>query len=193
MGLEQLMTENFTSGWWREMGDRPVELRELHSDQLGNPEKVGTAANVDLKALMGGTDPLGILRPEVGVVSTLLMTGWGKDGEDEAILFIARQPDGSLRWAGTMVIEAFSPQTGGVQLLVNPCTATRCTCPWLRSHGPNPNEIDRGTPGQRRRARKRADITVEPAGGPVGSRGAAQAKRAGGCRRPARQRLRPGY
>src|SRR4030042_891329 len=124
MGLAQLMTENFTSGWWRgEIGDLPraQALPELYSDQLGSQDKVGTAANVDLKALMGGTDPLGILRPEVGVASTLVMTGWGKDGEDEAILFIARQPDRSLRWAGTMVIKGgfTSPQTGGVQLLVS--------------------------------------------------------------------------
>ena len=171
MELEQLMTENFTSGWWRgEMGDlsRADALRELYSDQLGSPGKVGTAANVDLKALMGGTDPLGILRPEVGVVNTLVMTGWGKDGEDEAILFIARQPDRSLRWAGTMVIMGgfTSPQTGGVQLLVNALQGYQVYLPLgFEVTWPNPTEIyivaPQGTEGER----GRADITVEPAGG----------------------------
>jgi hypothetical protein len=165
------MTENFTSGWWRgEMGDLPRAdaLRELYSDQLGSPGKVGTAANVDLKALMGGTDPLGILRPEVGVVSTLVMTGWGKDGEDEAILFIARQPDRSLRWAGTMVIKGgfTSPQTGGVQLLVNPVHGYQMYLPLgFEVTRPNPNEISIAAPQGTEGERGRAAITVEPAGG----------------------------
>ena len=60
---------------------------------------------------------LGILRPEVGVVSTLVMTGWGKDGRDEAILFVARQADNSLKWHGWMVIKGgFSgARLGGLQ------------------------------------------------------------------------------
>ena len=171
MGLAQLMTENFTSGWWRgEMGDLPRAdaLRELYSDQLGSPGKVGTAANVDLKALMGGTDPLGILRPEVGVVSTLVMTGWGKEGEDEAILFIARQPDRSLRWAGTMVIKGgfTSPQTGGVQLLVNALHGYQMYLPLgFEVTRSNPNEISIAAPQGAEGERGRADITVEPAGG----------------------------
>ena len=171
MGLAQLMTENFTSGWWRgEMGDLPRAdaLRELYSDQLGSPDKVGTAANVDLKALMGGTDPLSILRPEVGVVSTLVMTGWGKDGEDEAILFIARQPDSSLRWAGTMVIIGgfTSPQTGGVQLLVNALHGYQMYLPLgVEVTRPNPNRISIAAPQGTEGERGYADITVEPAGG----------------------------
>jgi hypothetical protein len=171
MVLTQLMTENFTSGWWRgEMVDLPRAdaLRELYSDQLGSPDKVSTAANVDLEALMGGTDPLGILRPEVGVVSTLVMTGWGKDGEDEAILFIARQPDRSLRWAGTMVIQGgfTSPQTGGVQLLVNPVHGYQMYLPLgFEVTWPNPNEISIAAPQGTEGGGGRADITVEPAGG----------------------------
>ena len=171
MGLAQLMTENFTSGWWRgEMGDLPRAdaLVELYSDQLGSPEMVGTAADVDLKALLGGTDPLGILRPEAGVVSTLVVTGWGKDGEDEAILFIARQPDGSLRWAGTMLILGgiTSPQTGGVQLLINPLHGYQVYLPiGFEATRPNPNRISITAPQGSEGISGHADISVEPAGG----------------------------
>jgi len=97
-----------------------------------------------------------------------VMTGWGKDGEDEAILFIARQPDRSLRWAGTMVIKGgfTSPQTGGVQLLVNPVHGYQMYLPLgFEVTRPNPNEIlivaPQGTEGER----GFADITVGPAVG----------------------------
>jgi hypothetical protein len=49
---------------------------------------------VNLKTLWG---------PDVDVAGTVYVKGWGLEGEDEAILFIARQPDGRLYWHGVLV------------------------------------------------------------------------------------------
>jgi hypothetical protein len=76
---------------------------------------------VDLKALMGGQDPLSILGAEAGVTEAVLVSGWGKEGRDEAILFMAGQADGSLKLRGWMVIEGgFSgARLGGIQPYVD--------------------------------------------------------------------------
>ncbi|RPJ44602.1 MAG: hypothetical protein EHM21_10090 [Chloroflexi bacterium] len=169
--LEPLMAENFASGWWRgEMGDlaRADALRELYQDQLGDEIKLGVAPGVDLPLLMGGTNPLDIPRPEVNVVDAIVVTGWGKDGKDEAILFVSRQPDNALRWAGTLVVKGgfTSPETGGVEPFVNKENGYQLYLPkGFEVQQSLPNHISilapRGTQGHR----ERAFITVEPANG----------------------------
>lgn len=71
-------------------------LKSLYAGQLGAENRLTLVEDADLKALMGGKDPLSIPRPEAGVTDAFLVTGWGTDGRDEAILFVARQPDNSL-------------------------------------------------------------------------------------------------
>lgn len=169
--LERLMAENFVSGWWRgEMGDLPRTdaLRELYQDQLGETIKLNAAPNIDLPALMGGINPLDIPRREANVVNAILVTGWGKDGRDEAILFVSRQPDNALRWAGTMVVKGgfTSPETGGVEFYINKAHGYQMYLPrGYEVQEPNRDEIailaPKGTEGHR----ARAFITVEPANG----------------------------
>ncbi len=169
--LARLTAERFTSGWWRgEMGGLPQAdaLRELYQDQLGENIQLKVAPGVDLPLLMGGINPLDILRPEANVIDALVISGWGKDGTDEAILFISRLPDNSLRWAGTLVIKGgfTSPETGGVEPFINAAHGYQMHIPkGYEVHQPNPREIvilaPQGTEGHR----ERAFISVEPAGG----------------------------
>ncbi len=66
---------------------------------------------------MGGKDPLSILGGEAGVTHAFLVSGWGMDGLDEAVLFVSRQADNSLKWHGWMRVRGgFSGERlGGIQ------------------------------------------------------------------------------
>lgn len=169
--LARWMAEPFYSGWWRgELGIQPPAdaLRELYQDQLGGSIQLGSAPGVDLAALLGGINPLEILPPEANVVNAVVVTGWGKDGADEAILFVARRPNNALAWAGTLVIQGgfTSPETGGVALFANPQHGYQAYLPIgyeavQTSPGGYAILAPQGTEGHR----ERAFITVEPANG----------------------------
>jgi hypothetical protein len=55
----------------------------------------------DLTALLG-LDPVTILGPEPVEVRTVFTSGWGAEGKDEVILFIAQREDGSVYWYGML-------------------------------------------------------------------------------------------
>jgi hypothetical protein len=171
MQLQSWMTDPILTGTWR--GDlyelTPSEaVNAFLSDQPDAGNQIAVVQDVDLTALMGGRDPLSIPSGAVGVTNAFLVSGWGKTGDDEAVLFVARQPDRLLRWAGTMVIKGgfTSPQTGGVQLLVNPLHGYQMYLPLgFEVMWSNPNGISIVAPQGTEGERMRADITVEPAGG----------------------------
>lgn len=171
--LEGWMTFPFLEGGWRADGsDTSPEdaLRVLYSDYLGTGNRLELVEGADLTALMGDVDPLSFPRAEAGVVEAVLVSGWGKDGRDEAILYIARAADNSLRWHGWMIIPGgFSgARIGGVQLYTNETHGYRVYLPKnYEISETNPSSVlvmapGVGHPGQERAA---AFITVEPANG----------------------------
>jgi len=126
--------------------------------------------DADLKALMGELDPLSLPRGDAGVTEAVLVSGWGKDGRDEAILFIARTPDNSLKWHGWIEIKGgFSgARLGGIQTYANEAYGYRVYLPkWVEIQETSPSSVlimapGVGHPGQQRAA---AFIDVEPANG----------------------------
>jgi hypothetical protein len=104
--LQPWMTDPVLSGWWRgELTDSsPAEAVKALSEQLGPESDVKLVEDADLTALMGGKDPLSIPRQAAGVTDAFLVSGWGKDGLDEVILFISRGADDRVQWHGWMVI-----------------------------------------------------------------------------------------
>ena len=122
--LQMWMTDPFLTGTWRaDLSDTPPvdALQSLYASELGADHPLSLVKDVDLTALMGDSDPLSIPRAEAGVVETALVSGWGQNGLDEAVLFIARQPDNSLKWHGWMRINGgFSgARFGGVEIYQN--------------------------------------------------------------------------
>ena len=79
-------------------------MRDLFADQLRTDNRLELVKDADLKTLMGELDPLSLPRSEADVSEAVLVTGWGKDGRDEAILFIACAPDNNLKWYGYIKI-----------------------------------------------------------------------------------------
>ncbi len=121
--LQLWMTEPFFIGTWRGgLSDMSAAkaLKSLYSE-LGPESNLAVVSDADLKALMGGNDPLSIPSSDAGVTEAFLVSGWGKDGLDEAILFIARQPADDLKWRGWMRVQGgFSGgRLGGIQRYQN--------------------------------------------------------------------------
>lgn len=119
--LQKWMTVPFLTGTWRaDLSDTsPLEaVKALFAEELSASSSLSVVEGADLKALLGGKDPLSIPRSDAGVMDAFLVSGWGKDGKEEAILFVARQPDNSLKLNGWMVVKGgFSgARLGGVQL-----------------------------------------------------------------------------
>lgn len=169
--IQALMGESFLFGWWRwEMLDEaPADaVRDLLQNNLAPGSSLAAAPDADLVTLMGGKDPASIPGPNVDVVETALVTGWGLEGRDEAILFIARRPDGELYWHGVLVVQGgfTSPQTGGVQLLTNEAHGYSLWYPkGFEVYYPNEQEAVILAPATTEGHRERAFIWVEPAGG----------------------------
>lgn len=118
--LQIWMTEPFLTGTWRaDLSDTsPADaINSLYADQLGEENHLALVTDADLKALLGDKNPLSIPSSEAGVMDAFLVSGWGKDGRDEAILFVVRQADNSLKWHGWMQIQGgFSGERlGGIQ------------------------------------------------------------------------------
>ncbi len=122
--LQQWMTNPFLESTWRfdQSEVSPDEaIYSLYADQLGADNKLELVKSADLKSLMGGIDPLSIPGSESGAMYPFLVSGWGKDGRDEAILFITMEPADSLKWHGWMQVKGgFSgARIGGIQAYTN--------------------------------------------------------------------------
>ncbi len=122
--LQKWMTDTFLVGTWRgyQVYESSVDaLDKLYTGQLGEVRKLEVVKDVDLKTLMGGIDPLSIPSEESGVMYAYLVSGWGMDAKDEAILFIMMDAADNLKWQGWMQIKGgFSgTRLGGIQYFEN--------------------------------------------------------------------------
>ena len=122
--LQMWMTTPFLQSTWLADGSdsAPADaLQSMYENEFSEPINLTPIKDADLKALMGDFDLQGFPRAEAGVEFFWLVSGWGKDRQDEAILFIARQPDNSLKWQGYMLVQGgFSgARFGGIQFYQN--------------------------------------------------------------------------
>lgn len=111
--LRSMMGQPFMIAYWRSEGtdntpDQAIE--QLQLNLLNSSSPIVSDESRDLTALLG-MDPVTIVGPEVVQASPLFTSGWGQDGRDEAILFIAENPDGSFYWYGVLfAIDGFEKQ-----------------------------------------------------------------------------------
>jgi len=171
--LQQWMTDPFLESTWR-FNQSEISSDEaiyfLYADQLGTENKLELVKEADLKTLMGGIDPLSIPGSESGVMYAYLVSGWGKDGRDEAILFITMEPADNLKWHGWMQIKGgFSGASiGGIQPYTDDALGFSMFLPkdYEVLH-PSDSEVMFLAPGEGHPSDDRASATifVEPANG----------------------------
>lgn len=103
--MQNLMGNPFTITGWRSSGTTwaPTNAAEQLRTRFYGPENDVTfpEPQPDLNELLG-RDPAAMWGETVNVVSTLYSRGWGRQGNDDAILVIARRPDGAFYWHGVV-------------------------------------------------------------------------------------------
>lgn len=109
--LKGMMDESFVIGYWLSEGltlEPEAAIEQLDLNLLPASPALAADPEKDLTALLG-MDPVTIAGPEVVEVGTLFTSGWGKEGQDEVILFTAQRADGSVYWYGMLfALEGFS-------------------------------------------------------------------------------------
>lgn len=110
--LKVLMDEPLMIGYWLSEGtfNAPeAAIEQLRLNLLNSAFPIVAEPRKNLIELLG-SDPVTIVGPDVVEVSPRFTAGWGPEGEDEAILFVAKLPDGSLYWYGMLYAkDGFKP------------------------------------------------------------------------------------
>ncbi len=118
--LQSLMGDSFMIAGWRSEGTAyapEAAIQQLRNNYLGQAAQLVFDPTQDLVALLDGTDPLSILSPDVIEPRAMFVAGWGIEGQDEAILYIAQRADGSPYWYGVLFSSGgFAPATSGQEL-----------------------------------------------------------------------------
>ncbi len=115
--LQGLMGDAFMIAGWRSEGTAHTPeqaVEQLQNTYLGQDTTLVFDPYKDLVALLDGTDPLSILGPDVAEPRAMFVSGWGLEGQDQAILYIAHRADGTQYWYGILLgLGGFAPATSG--------------------------------------------------------------------------------
>jgi hypothetical protein len=116
-GLRGLMGETFMIAGWRSEGTSyapGAAVKQLQNHYLGEDTTLVFDPEKGLAAALGGVDPLSILGPDVADPRAMYVSGWGKEGKDEAVLYVAHRADGTPYWLGVMIVPGGDvPATSG--------------------------------------------------------------------------------
>ncbi|HEU0296397.1 MAG TPA: SH3 domain-containing protein [Anaerolineales bacterium] len=102
--LKVMMGDSFLIGYWLSEGTTntpDAAIEQLRNNLLNSSSPVTADHTRNLIELLG-IDPVTFVGPDIVEASPLLVTGLGSAGRDQAILFTAKQPDGSLYWHGLL-------------------------------------------------------------------------------------------
>ena len=102
--LKVMMGDSFLIGYWLSEGTTntpDAAIEQLRSNLLNSSSPVTADYTRNLIELLG-TDPLTIAGPGLVDASPFLVSGLGSEGRNQAIVFTAKQPDGSLYWHGLL-------------------------------------------------------------------------------------------
>ncbi|HEX2990064.1 MAG TPA: hypothetical protein VHO49_05255, partial [Anaerolineales bacterium] len=114
--LKAFMDSSFLAGYWLSEGgpntpEQAIDL--LQRSLLASSSPITADPRMNLIDLLG-TDPYTMLGAEVIEASPLFTSGWGPEGRDEAILFVARRPNGEIYWHGLIFAREGFTQIGPI-------------------------------------------------------------------------------
>ena len=102
--MKVMMGDSFMIGYWLSEGTNntpDAAIDQLRINLLNSSSPITADYARNLVELLG-TDPVTIVGPNVVEASPLLVSGLGAEGKDQAILFNAKLPDGSMYWHGLL-------------------------------------------------------------------------------------------
>lgn len=122
--LKLIMDESLMIGYWLSEGtsntpDQAIE--QLRLNLLNSSSPITADYTKNLIELLG-MDPVTIVDLDIVEASAVFVSGLGTQGKDEAILFVAKLPDGSLYWHGLLFArDGFArPSTPVTPVVVQP-------------------------------------------------------------------------
>jgi uncharacterized protein YgiM (DUF1202 family) len=101
---KSLMDESFMIGYWLSEGTNntpDAAIEQLQKNLLNSTSPITADYSKNLTELLGA-DPATILGSNVLEASAVFVSGFGVEGNDEAILFVAKQPEGGWYWHGLL-------------------------------------------------------------------------------------------
>jgi hypothetical protein len=104
--MQALMGEEFTFGFWRSEGftNSPAEAAEqIQQNYLGPQPQLVFDTEKDLAQVLDGVAPGPMLGPSAPLVQAIFVSGWGLEGQDEAILFFSQDSGGRLYWHSVLI------------------------------------------------------------------------------------------
>lgn len=127
-GLPPLMDETFGFAYWQSQGSvyqSETAIEHLRTSHIGTTPLTPDATK-DLTALLAGTNPFAIMGLDPAKSYALYVSGWGLNGQGEAILYITQRADGSLYWHGVLIAPTgFAPGTPTPTTLIGPYAVIR--------------------------------------------------------------------
>jgi hypothetical protein len=99
------MDQQFVFANWQSQGTSypPDQAIESLKSNLSTNTPLISDPNKDLTALLGGSDPYQIMGLDRANSQALFVSGWGADGQSEAILYVTRRGDGNLYFHSVLV------------------------------------------------------------------------------------------
>ncbi len=121
--LQGMMASPFVlAGWLSEGSELPagVAIVQLRNNYFAPANAIAFPANVDLTALLGGTDPLTMWGAEVQAKQAIYVADLGPNNSTEALLIIAQKPDGTPYWYSILLATAGFVLNGAPQPTISP-------------------------------------------------------------------------
>ena len=100
------MDQSFMFAYWQSQGTSyPADLaiESLRTGSLSATTPLVSDASKDLTILLQGFNPYAVMGLDPAKSQALFVAGWGRDGADEAILYVTRRADSSLYWYGVLI------------------------------------------------------------------------------------------
>jgi hypothetical protein len=102
--VKGMMDQSFGFAFWQSQGfsSTPDQAIQQLQGYLGSTPLASNVSQ-DLNALLGGLDPYSIMGLSPSNSQGLFVSGWGPDGNSEAILYFTRRPDGTVYWHSVLI------------------------------------------------------------------------------------------
>jgi photosystem II stability/assembly factor-like uncharacterized protein len=109
-----LMGSAFGMAFWQSQGISltPDEaVQQLQQNYIGPSTVLTPDPAKDLSTLLNGMNPYSIVGLDPSTSQALYVSGWGKDGQEEAVLYVTKGSDGKWSWNNVLIAPTgFAPQ-----------------------------------------------------------------------------------
>jgi photosystem II stability/assembly factor-like uncharacterized protein len=104
--VRTMMDQSFGFAFWQSQGTSETAdaaIQSLQTLYLSSSTPLTPDPNKDLNILLEGLNPYAIMGLNASNSQALYVSGWGQTGNQEAILYFTRRPDGTAYWHSVLI------------------------------------------------------------------------------------------